>query len=126
MYTVGEVTAATGVSRKAIRVYEERGLLAPAPRSPAGYRLFTDSDIATLSFIRRARDLGLGLEGIAEILAVQSRGNSPCALASDLLQAQIKTIDEAIADLQALRHQISQSLARSPRTPARVCSIIEN
>jgi len=60
--TVGQVARAAGVSAKAVRLYEERGLLPLAERSEAGYRIFTGQDVETTRFIRRARGLGLGLD----------------------------------------------------------------
>ncbi len=66
MLTVGQVARAAGVSTKAVRLYEARGLLPVAPRTAGGYRVFTESDVDTVRFIRRARSLGLGLDAAAE------------------------------------------------------------
>jgi len=79
MLTVGQVAAAAGVSAKAVRLYEARGLLPPAARSAAGYRVFDESDVDTVRFIRRARSLGLSLDAAAEILATRRSGKVPCA-----------------------------------------------
>lgn len=77
--TIGQAGRAAGVTRKAIRVYEQRGLLPPATRTVSGYRLFSDEAVDTLRFIRRARTLGLGLDDIARILAEHRHGGSPCS-----------------------------------------------
>ena len=58
-HTVGAAAKAVGVSAKAIRIWEAKGLLPPAGRTEAGYRLFTDDDIEILRFIIRAKTLGL-------------------------------------------------------------------
>lgn len=57
--TVGRAAQAAGLTRKAVRLYEERGLLPPAQRTAAGYRLYNQDDVDTLTFIRRARALDL-------------------------------------------------------------------
>jgi MerR family transcriptional regulator, copper efflux regulator len=55
---IGEVAARTGVSRKAVRLYEASGIL-PAPRRiAAGYRLFEPGTEATLAFVTQAQRLG--------------------------------------------------------------------
>ncbi len=79
MLTVGQVAEAAGVSAKAVRLYEARGLLPPATCSAAGYRVFDESDVDPVRFIRRARSLGLSLDAAAEILATRRSGKVPCA-----------------------------------------------
>ncbi|MGH3847008.1 MAG: MerR family transcriptional regulator, partial [Pseudonocardiaceae bacterium] len=78
MMTIGQAAKAAGVTTKAVQLYEAKGLLPPAERSPAGYRLYVCSDVEMLTFIHRARTLGLHLDGIRAILAVRSNGNPPC------------------------------------------------
>lgn len=78
---IGEASAASGVSSKMIRYYEQIDLLRPAARSPAGYRLYSAKDIHDLSFIRRARDLELTVEQIGELLELwrdRTRASADC------------------------------------------------
>jgi len=118
--TIGLAARAAGVTRKAIRVYEDKGLVAPAARTAAGYRLFDPAEVDTLAFIRRARALGLHLDDVAEVLAVRRDGRSPC------------DIDTAIAELQQLRRTLvatrEHPTNQKPDTdaPASICPIIEH
>jgi MerR family copper efflux transcriptional regulator len=131
MHTVGAAAKAVGVSAKAVRIWEAKGLLPPAARTEAGYRLFSDDDIAILRFILRARTLGLTLPEIKDILDLHRQGTAPCDQVTVLLDQHIRDIDRAIADLQALRASLAAALqtARSDRRRGRaatVCRIIES
>lgn len=109
-FSAGKAAAAAGVSRKAMRIYEAKGLVAPCERTPAGYRVYGQDEIDTLRFIRRARVLGLGLNDIAEIVAVHRHGKAVCPMVKSRLAERVQEIDETIRDLEALRASLVQSL----------------
>jgi MerR family copper efflux transcriptional regulator len=67
---IGQAAKASGVSAKMLRYYGSIGLLAQAGRTEAGYRVYSDADVRTLRFVRRARDLGLSLERIKLLIGL--------------------------------------------------------
>ena len=131
MVTAGQAAARAGLTRKALRVYEAKGLLAQPDRTTAGYWLYTVDDIAVLTFIRRARTLGLHLDDIAEILTIHRRGTSPCAAVRDLIDTRVAEITAAIADLRALRRTLLHARGTGgcpgeSTEPVAVCAIVEH
>ncbi|MEU6039649.1 MerR family transcriptional regulator [Actinomadura sp. NPDC047616] len=66
---ISQLAARTGVPATTLRLYESAGLL-PADRTPAGYRVYGQDAVERLAFIGVAKDLGLPLEEIAELLRV--------------------------------------------------------
>ena len=68
---IGELAARSGVSVRALRYYEERGLLAPR-RTATGYRVFEHDDVDTVGRIQTLLRAGLGTELIAQILSCMS------------------------------------------------------
>jgi len=136
MLTVSQVAEAAGVSAKAARLYEARGLLPPAARTAAGYRVFQASDVDTVRFIRRARSLGLSLDAAADILATHRSGQAPCARTGELLEQRIAEIDHTLRELRELRSTLvatrrTDHLHGSPASDGAaehsgVCAIIDS
>lgn len=105
---IGEAAAASGISRKMIRYYEETGLLAPAPRTNAGYRIYTNSSVQQLSFIKRARDLGFSLERIKTLLDLWQNTDRHSADVKVLAQQYMAELDQDIMHLQSMRQQLAE------------------
>lgn len=129
-YTAGQAAQQAGVTRKAIRIYETKGLLPPAERTHAGYRLFTADDIAVLQFIRQAKTLGLTLAEIGDILDLQRGGAQPCGRVTQLLDTHLTQIDRTLADLRQLRKSLLAARRTAEQTrrmggEAVICRIIE-
>lgn len=108
---IGETSKATGISVKMLRYYEEIGLVRPALRAYSGYRVYSDKSIATLRFVRRARDLGFQVKQIAALLDLWQNGSRASADVKSLATAHVqeleqrrRELDEMIATLEHLAH----------------------
>ena len=99
--TIGAAARAAGLTPKMLRHYEQLGLLAPAARSAAGYRHYTEADLATLRFIRRARDLGFSLPQVRELLTLW-HGHCPRSEVRALAQKHLEDLERRRAELDAL------------------------
>lgn len=93
-----------------MRLYEARGLLPPAPRTPAGYRTYTEHDVRLLRFIRGARSLGLSLTEIGQIVDLRRGGGRPSDEVIAAVERHLAGIDRNVADLLALKQNLSAVL----------------
>ncbi|MCX5569535.1 MULTISPECIES: Cu(I)-responsive transcriptional regulator [Kaistia] len=99
---IGEASAASGVSAKMIRYYEQIGLIRPAARTDSGYRVYAPSEVETLRFIRRARDLGFSVEEMGTLLALwQDKGRESADVKRLALQ-HVAEIEKRIHELEGM------------------------
>ena len=101
------VEGRAGLTAKAVRPYEARGLLSPTERTSSGYRCYTEHDIQLLRFIRQARDLGLSLAEIRTIIGLRRGETPPGREVVTLLQSHLDAIDHKISSLQNLRQAMT-------------------
>lgn len=111
---VAELAGRAGVSPDTVRYYERAGLLAPPPRTPAGYRLYPDAAVERLRFVQGCQRLGLRLREIAELLAVRDTGVCACEPAEQLLRRHIGELDAELARLTALRADLVRMVDALP------------
>jgi MerR family copper efflux transcriptional regulator len=109
---IGEASARSGVSAKMIRYYEEIGLLPEPDRRESGYRLYDESDVHRLRFVRRARDFGFPVERIRELLRLWHDRKRPSADVKRIAEAHVGELDKKIAELTALRNAMKDLAKR--------------
>ena len=105
MMNVGEAARRSGVSAKMVRHYEALGLLPKVGRSEGGYRQYTEAEVHTLRFIKRARELGFSMDEIAELVGLwQNRRRA---------SASVRRIAQQHADELAQRNEAMQAMQRT-------------
>jgi DNA-binding transcriptional MerR regulator len=118
---IGEVVERSGVSRKALRLYEARGILPPPRRTAAGCRVYAPEVLDVLDFVQQGRSLRLTLAEIKHIIIFRRSGTTPCAHVRRLLT-------QKEADLKALLAEVRRILQSWPATNglhAAICPHIE-
>ena len=94
---IQEVAAETGLTPRAIRYYEELGLLAPAARSEGDYRLYDAEDLERLRFIRDLRDdAGFSLAEIGQLLEdeqARARNRAQFRVTTDAAERRALVVD---------------------------------
>jgi MerR family transcriptional regulator, copper efflux regulator len=127
---IGELAEQAGISTKAIRYYEQVGILTPPARTPSGYRAYDEAALGRLGFVRAAQAVSLTLGEIHQIMAFRDDGQAPCAHVTDLLQRHAAALEVRIRELQQLRGELRQLAERAATLdpeqcpPERVCHII--
>lgn len=105
LLTIGQLAKRTGVSRSTLRYYEQQGLVEPATRSPAGYRLYAPETARTLLFIQRAQRLGFSLGDIEQLLS--ERGGALLdETAVSLAEQRYLQIERQLTELLVQRHEM--------------------
>ncbi|MFY0479646.1 Cu(I)-responsive transcriptional regulator [Achromobacter marplatensis] len=123
---IGEASKSSGISAKMIRYYESIGLIGPAVRTDAGYRVYNDHDLHTLRFVRRARDLGFSVEQMNELLALWKDRSRASA---DVKRIALGHVQELERKAEALREMAGtlKHLANNCHGDGRPdCPILEN
>ena len=104
MFQIGELAKRCGVTADTLRFYEKNALIKPAGRSEAGYRLYSDENQKQVTFILKAKDLGLSLEEIKELLDIKLEATAhSCAEVKAITSAKLRVIDNKIAELTRIR-----------------------
>jgi len=103
---IGDAAKASGVSAKMIRYYESTGLIPTAGRTGSGYRVYSDTEVQMLRFIRRSRDFGFPVEKIEELLALRRRRGRDAADATPPAQEQIDGLERKIAEMRAMKETL--------------------
>ena len=94
-----------------IRYYEGRKLISSAGRTAAGYRLYSEQDVHTLRFIRRARDLGFSVDGIAQLLSLWADGTRHSADVRRMASEHIAQLRHRIAELESMAGTLATLVA---------------
>ncbi len=113
---VSDVGRQTGLSRKALRLYESMGLVEPVQRTDAGYRMYDDEALRRIELINRAKVLGLTLAETKEFLHVAEGccGENHPALAA-LVERKLEETERRITELASLRGTLQGVLERLER-----------
>jgi DNA-binding transcriptional MerR regulator len=107
---IGSVAKRIGLTPDAIRFYERNELLPRPPRTEGGFRLYGESDVETLAFIRRVQGLGFKLSEIRSLLDLRGSRLQPCAPVRRRLHAKLADVRKKLRDLEKLEHELSSAL----------------
>ena len=117
----------SGVNLQTIRYYEREGLVPIPPRLKSGYRMFPETTVQRIRFIKRAQQLGFSRNEIRDLLSIQIDPTKECSDVQRLAKAKLADIEERIETLQSMKRVLSGLAEACPGCgPSSECPILES
>jgi MerR family transcriptional regulator, copper efflux regulator len=123
---IGRAAKLSGISPKMLRHYESLGLLGAVVRTESNYRQYSLTDVHTLRFIRRARDMGFGLDAITELVSLWHNRRRSSASVKRIAQKHHDELAQRIAALQAMQRSLDSLLCHCPGNDRPDCPILDD
>lgn len=126
MMNISDVAKKTGLTSKAIRFYEQKGLVTPPLRGENGYRSYNQQHLNELTLLRQARQVGFNLEECGELVNLF---NDPARHSADVKARTLQKVAEIerhISELQAMRTQLLTLAEACPGDEGAYCPIMDN
>ena len=123
---IGTVAEKSGVSSKTIRYYESIGLIPSADRRANGYRTYSEIDMHTLNFIKRARGLGFSVEEVRNLLDLWCDRRRSSASVKTVALEHLKELDHKIAELRSMRGTLANLVERCRGDDRPDCPILDD
>lgn len=126
MFRIGKLASLTDVSNDTLRYYEQEGLIEPAGKSPAGYRLYDNESTRRIRFIKHAQQCGFTLAQIRELLVLRSRDAACCGDVRKRAIEKKLQIENKIKIMKAMSKALDQLIAEcaNETDPVTECTII--
>lgn len=102
---VSQAARHSGLPAKTIRYYEDVGLICPE-RAANGYRRYSDADIHSLAFLKRARGLGFSIEECRQLMTLYKDKGRASHDVREIAVAHIAAIDARLAELKSMRRTL--------------------
>jgi DNA-binding transcriptional MerR regulator len=103
---IGRLAKLAGVKPDTIRFYERSGLLPKPSRTASGYRVYNDSALNQLRFIRKAQSLGFTLDEIRRIMSLRGQGKETCRCVIAIAEATLSETETKLNELREFRDKL--------------------
>ncbi len=124
--TIGKLAKRAGVTTDAIRFYEAEGIVLPAARTRAGYRLYGDDALRRLNFIRHAQCCGMTLSEIRQLLSLKTSSCSRCGDIRAFAERKKQQLDQTIQSMVAMSRALDELIetCTTENRPTEDCPIL--
>lgn len=121
----GSLAKVTGANIETIRYYEKIGLIADPDRTSGGHRVYDQSHLKRLSFIRRSRELGFTLREIRELLELVDGGDYTCGEVRDRTIVHLDDVARKIRDLRKMQRTLKSMVSECDGGLVPQCPIVD-
>jgi MerR family transcriptional regulator, mercuric resistance operon regulatory protein len=122
---IGELSRLTGVNIETIRYYERVKMLSPPRRTAGGHRVYGTQEARALTFIRRSRELGFGLDEIRALLSLAEPGKASCADVRAIAARHLEDVRAKIADLAKLERLLAKTVKQCSGKAVPDCPVLD-
>ena len=126
MFSIGFLSKQTGVKVPAIRYYESISLLAEPSRNAGNQRRYSQDHLEQLKFIKHARQLGLGIEPIRQLISLRTSDSISCEQVDLIAKEHLSSIRQRIAALQSLEVELLRISACDSTVGIQECNILRS
>lgn len=126
MLSIGDLSRRANIKVPTIRYYEQIGLIDPPERTRGNQRRYSDHAVERLGFIKHARDLGLSIEAIRELIEIGSDPEGACAAVDRIAERHLLAIREKISRLRHLERELERMITRCPSTVVNDCYVLRS
>ena len=129
---IGQLAKLAGVKPDTVRFYERSGLLPKPARTASEYRLYDETALNQLRFIKKAQSLGFSLDEVRRILRLRGQGSRTCHSVLAIAEATLDETEIKLRELQKFRDALAANVKRWRKLPARrkcaaeFCDLIES
>lgn len=124
-FSRGTLARHSGVNSETIRYYEKKGLMPNPPRSAGGHRIYDQSHLKRLSFIRRTRELGFTIREVRDLLDLVDSEQYTCAEVRDRTVVHLNDVEQKLRDLQKMKHTLNSMVSKCDGGLVPECPIID-
>ncbi len=124
--TIGPLARRARCKIETVRYYERIGVMPRVRRTEGGHRLYGPDELARLTFIRRARELGFTLDEVRDLLRMVDEPGHTCEEVRDIATRHLDEVRAKISDLHALETVLDETVAlcADAKAPAPECPIL--
>ena len=124
MIAIGEASRLSCVSIETIRYYEREGIITKAQRTASGRRLYSNTEISELRFIKRCRDLGFSVHDAVALRNLAKVPSDACEAVEQLGRKHLAHVQTKIVELQKLEGALSE-LVENCSAGTRDCPMLD-